>query len=161
VQNGRATGFDSILDNVNFGGEGSFFNRQGIPLFGVALTQRQSVYADLRSSKIQGQSNFVNPGLWLVNAGVDFDITPRFRIVNNANLTNVLEQFVFQSDIDRDIGADLSTLLEWRPRLNNNIIVLAGFSTLIPSGGFRQLYNNLGGRIDPLFAGFLEVVLTY
>jgi hypothetical protein len=166
VNNGRATGFDSILDFVNFAGEGSFFGRQFIPLFGVGLTQRQSLYADLRSSKIQGQSNFVNPGLWVVNGGVDFDLTPRLKMVNNANFmwfdkTNVLEQFVFQGRIDRDIGADLSTIFEWRPRLNNNIIVLSGVSSLIPSGGFRQLYNNLGGKVNPLVAGFVEVILQY
>src|SRR5262249_35040766 len=85
ANNGRATGFDGILDLTQFGGKFSFWRRQAIPLFGVRLVQDQSLYADLRSSRIQGQSNFVNPGLWLINAGVDIDVTPRFRIINNAN----------------------------------------------------------------------------
>ena len=64
INNSTPTGFDTILDNPNFaGGEFSYWQRQQIPLFGVNLTQRNSLVADLRSSKIQGQSNFVNPGM--------------------------------------------------------------------------------------------------
>jgi hypothetical protein len=166
ANNGHATGFDSILDNTNFAGEFSFFNRQAIPLFGVKLTQRNSLFADLRSSKLQGQSNFVNPGLRLANAGVDFDVMPRFRSVNNVNFlwfdkTNSLETFLFQGKIDRDIGADLSAAVEWRPRLNNNVILIGGLSTLIAGGGFRQLYNRLDGKVNPLVAEFIEVTLTF
>ena len=63
-----------------------------------------SLVPDLRSSKIQGQTNFVNPGLQLVNFGIDADMTPKLRLISNANFlwfdqTEVLEQFVFQSDI--------------------------------------------------------------
>ncbi|MGL4421829.1 MAG: hypothetical protein ACRCZF_14265, partial [Gemmataceae bacterium] len=166
VNNGRATGFDSILDNTVFGGEFSYFNRQNVPLFGVQLVQRNSLYTNLRSSKIQGQSNFVNPGLFLINTGIDFDITPRFRVVNNVNFlwfdkTNSLETFVFQDKIDRDIGTDISTSFEYRPLLNNNLIILGGASVLVPGGGFRQLYNRLESRVDPLASVFLEVTLTY
>jgi hypothetical protein len=166
IGNGKATGFDGILDNTNFAGEFSFWNRQQIGLFGVNLVQRNSLYNNVRSSKIQGQSNFVNPGIQLINLGADFDVTPRLRFVNNVNFlwfdkTNVLRQFVFQSDIDRDIGTDLSTALEFRPLLSNNIIIQAGAATLIPGGGFRQLYNRYERRVAPLVAGFLEVTMTY
>jgi hypothetical protein len=75
--NKHATGFDSILDHPNFaGGDFSFWQRQAIQIFGVSLTNRMSLVPDLRSGKIEGQSNFVNPGLWLVNAGIDFELTP-------------------------------------------------------------------------------------
>ncbi len=166
ISNGRATGFDSILDNTVFAGEFSFYNRQNIPLFGVQLTQRNSLFNGLRSSKIQGQTNFVNPGLQLVNFGFDADITPRFRSVNNVNFlwfdkTAVLEQFVYQKGIDRDIGTDLSTSIEYRPLLNNNIIILGGVSTLLPGGALRQLYNRQDGSINPLASGFIEVALSY
>ena len=57
--NSHATGFDTIFDNPNFaGGEFSFWQRQNVPIFGVNLTQRNSLVPDLRSSKIQGQANF-------------------------------------------------------------------------------------------------------
>lgn len=164
--NGKATGFDGILDLMNFGGEFSFWRTNRIPLFGVGLTNDQSQYANLRSSRIQGQSNFVNPGLWLVNAGVDVDITPRFRVVNNANYlffdkTASLSTFVYQGKIGQDIGLDLSSGFEWRPRLNNQAIVLAGLAMFVPGGGFRQLYNRKDEAVDPLASAFLEVVLAF
>jgi hypothetical protein len=167
INDGRATGFDTILDNPNFaGGEFSFWQRQQIPLFGSNISQRNSLIPDLRSSKIQGQSNFVNPGLWLVNAGADFDITPRCRSINNINFlwfdkTAVLEQYTFQGRLDREIGFDLSTGIEYRPLLTNNIIILMGASALIPSNGFRQLYNRFRDERSVLGAAFVEVTLTY
>lgn len=167
ISNHKATGFDTILDNPNFaGGEFSFWQRQQIPLFGVNLTQRNSLVSDLRSSKIQGQSNFVNPGLQLVNAGVDVDITPRLRSINNVNFlwfdkTAVLQQFVFQDNIDREIGFDVSSGFEYRPLLNNNVIVVGGVSALISANGFRQLYNRFRNEREFLGAAFLEVTLTY
>src|SRR5262249_39647869 len=85
VNNGQATGFDSIWNNTTSAGYFLFGNRQSIGLFGVNLVQRNSLFADLRSSKLQGQSNFVNPGLWLFNLGMDVDVTPRFRVLNNVN----------------------------------------------------------------------------
>lgn len=166
ANNGHATGFDGILDNQNFGGEFSFWRRQRIPLFGVGLTNDQSNYADLRSSRIQGQSNFVNPGLWLINSGVDIDITPRLRSINNVNVlffdkTNVLETFVFQSNINRFIGVDLSTGYEYRPRLNNNTIFLGGLAVLIPGSGFRALYNAKDSPVPGLFSGFMEMIFQF
>jgi hypothetical protein len=162
-----ANGFDTIFDNPNFGGgQFSFWNRQQIKLFGVNLVQRLSLVPDLRSSKFQGQSNFVNPGLQLFNIGADFDLTPKAKLITNANFlwfdqTEVLETFVFQSEIDPFIGADLSAGLEYRPLLNNNIIVVGGVSTLIPGEGFRELYQPLVGNVNELGALFLDVVLTY
>jgi hypothetical protein len=166
ANNGHATGFDTIIDQQNFGGEFSFWRRQRIPLFGVGLTNDQSQLVNLRSSRIQGQSNFVNPGLWLINTGIDFDITPRLRSVNNANAlffdkTSSLETFIFQKVTDRFIGMDLSTGLEWRPRLNNNGIVIGGLSALIPGGGFRQLYNKKDSKVPTLFSGFMEIVFAF
>jgi hypothetical protein len=166
IGNGKATGFDGILMNQAFAGEFSFFNRQQIPLFGVGLTTRNSLFTSLRSSNIQGQSNFVNPGIWVANLGFDADITPRFRSINNVNFlwfdkTNVLEQFVYQPHVGRDIGADFSTAVEFRPLLNNNVIFVAGVATLVPAGGFRDLYNKLDSKVPGLVQGFLEVMLTY
>lgn len=167
IRNRVATGFDTILDNPNFaGGEFSFWQRQQIPIFGVNVSQRNSLIPDLRSSKIQGQSNFVNPGLWLVNGGIDLDITPKLRSINNLNFlwfekTNVLEQFLFQDKLDREIGFDLSSGLEYRPLLNNNIIIVCGVSAFIPANGFRQIYNRLGKHVETLGAAFIEVTLTY
>ena len=164
---GDAEGFDAIFDNPNFaGGEFSYWQRQAIRLFGVGLTQRKSLVPNLRSSKTQGQANFVNPGLSLVNAGIDMDLTPKLKLVTNANVlwfdtTRSLEVFTFQDRIDRNIGTDLSIGIEYRPYLNDNIQLISGLSTFIPGDGFKDLYNPLGGTADTLFGHFVEAILTY
>ncbi len=163
----NARGFDTIFDNPNFaGGQFSYWQRQQIKLFGVNLVQRQSLVPDLRSSKFQGQTNFVNPGLHLVNAGFDIEYTPKIRSINNVNLlwfdqTEVLETVAFQGGIRNFIGTDVSTGFEYRPLLNNNIIFLAGISALIPGDGFKDLYNPIAGNVDTLFGSFGEMIVTY
>ena len=163
----HATGFDMILDNPNFaGGQFSYWQRQQIKLFGVELTNRFSLVPDLRATKTEGQPNFVNPGLQLINLGVDAEITQKLRLIGNVNFlwfnqTEVLKTFVFQSNISDHIGTDFSLGTEYRPHLNNNIIIIGGASMLLPGGGFRDLYNPLVGRVDVLGAGFMNAVFTY
>ncbi len=160
-------GFDAILDNPNFaGGQFSFWQRQAITLDGVNLKNRFSLLPDLRSSKIDGQANFFNPGLMLTNVGMDFDVTPKLRLVSNANFlwfdsTAVLRQFVFQNTIRRSIGTDLSLGTEYRPLLNNNVIFLGGLSALIPGQGLKDLYDPIVGQIGTMFAAFTEMTLLY
>jgi hypothetical protein len=165
----EATGFDSIFDAPNFaGGQFSFWNRQQIRLFGGALVNRLSLIPDL-SNKFQGQPNHVNPGLHLFNLGVDMDLTPKFKSINNVNFlwfdqTEVLERFVFQNEVRSYIGADLSTGVEYRPLLNNNIIILGGISTLIGGEGFKDLYGPLApddNNNDVLVAGFANAIFQY
>lgn len=167
ASNSRATGFDTILANPIFaGGEFSYFQRNGLPLFGVQTVGRLNLVPSLRSSPIQGQANYVNPGLWLVNYGMDLEITPRLRSINNVNFlwfdkTNSLETFTFQPKIDREIGTDLSTGLEYRPLLNNQMIFLAGAAVLFPASGFQDLYQALDRRVSPLASVFVEAVFAY
>jgi hypothetical protein len=163
----RATGFDTIFDDPAFAGGGfSYWNRQQIRLFGVNLVQRQSLVPNLRSSKQQGQTNFVNPGLHLVNAGFDADLTPELKWINNANYlwfnqTDSLETYTFQGRIRSQIGLDLSSGFEYRPYLNNNVIFVTGVSGLVAGRGFRDLYQPLNGDVKDLAAGFLEAVFEY
>ena len=117
---------------------------------------RNSLIPDLRTIKIQSQANFVNPGLWLFNTGFDMDLTPKLRMINNANFlmfdkTATLETFLFDGHIDREIGVDLSSGFEYRPLLSNNVIFTFGVSTLLPGRGFKQLYNRFlrGETTDP------------
>jgi hypothetical protein len=133
----------------------------------VNLVNRESLLPDLRSSKIQGQANFVNPGLLLGNVGVDFEVTPTFRVVTNANLlwfdsVEPLQQFVYQQHINNFIGTDLSMGFEYLPLLSSNIIIVkAGVSTLIPGLGFRDLYNNIQGEVGPQFAAFVQLNFAF
>jgi hypothetical protein len=163
----NARGFDTIFDNPQFaGGQFSYWQRQQIKLFGVELTNRFSLVPDLRATKTEGQQNFVNPGLQLINLGVDAEVTQKLRLIGNVNFlwfnqTEVLKTFVFQSNISDHIGTDFSLGAEYRPRLNNNILIIGGASMLLPGGGFRDLYNPLVGRVDVLGAGFVNAVFTY
>ncbi|MCH7687699.1 MAG: hypothetical protein IH899_13615 [Planctomycetes bacterium] len=176
VFDGKARGFDSVFDNPNFaGGPFSYWQRNAIRLFGVNLVQRESLIPNLRSSKIQGQSNFVNPGLSLINVGMDIDITPKLKLVTNANYlwfnsTHILEIFTFQDKIDPEIGTDLSIGVEYRPFLNDNVMFIAGFSTFIPGKGFDDLFGIANPlelfepkkiEAEQMFSNFVELVMTY
>lgn len=165
--NSKATGFDAIFDSPNFaGGPFSYWQRQGIGLFGVNLTNRESLIPSLKASKIQGQSNFVNPGLLLFNLGLDMDITPRLKLIHNTNFlwfqtTKVLETFLFDGNIADRIGTDMSLGFLYRPLATNNIQFTLGVSTLVPGDGFKALYNNKDDTVDPPVAMFFQSVLQY
>ena len=146
---GHARGFDSIDDFPEFaGGIFSLWNRESIRLTGsgVALTSGNSLLPDLRSSKDEGQANFVNPGVFLANIGANFDITPKVRGFVNVNYlrferTEVLEQILFQAPIRHSIGFDSSIGVRYRPPLTENIAITAGAATLIPGQGLKDIYS--------------------
>ena len=152
-RDGRARGFDSIVDLPNFaGGLFSFWNREGIRLLGsgVLLTTPGSLIPSLRTSKEEGQANFVNPGIFLANAGADFEITPKLKGFANLNYlrferTEPLEFLLFQSPIHHTIGEDAGIGVEYRPPLTENIVLTAGASALQPGQGFKDIYT---GRIQ-------------
>lgn len=146
----RATGFDAILDDPNFvGGQFSYWNRQGIRLVSteVGLVQGNSLLPSLRSSKTEGQANFVNPGIEIFNAGVDAELTPTIKAVFNANYlrfvrTEPLEYVLFQPGIRHEIGYDLSLGVVYRPLLINNLTFTFGGNILLPGKGFRDVYTD-------------------
>jgi hypothetical protein len=146
----QANGFDAIFDDPNFvGGQFSFWNRNGIRLTqtGVGLVQPNSILPSLRSSKIEGQANFVNPGILIYNTGLDMEVTQRIKAVFNANYlrfhrTESLEYVLFQPQIRHDIGWDLSLGVAYRPLLINNITMTFGAATLKPGRGFRDIYTD-------------------
>lgn len=162
----RSEGFDAIFENPLFAGaDTSYWIRQSVPLVGggrVALSGRNGLLNSLRSSKEQGQSNFVNPGLHLVGAGVDLDLTPELRLSFNANdlwfdATEVLEVARQQPDIPRHIGTDLSAALIWRPFMTQNVVLRLSYAALLPGSGYRAL-NPDQGRPHSLLA---NLILTY
>ena len=163
-----ATGFDAIFENPQFAGaDTSYWVRQGIPLIGggaVALSGRNGVLASLRSSKEQGQSNFVNPGLFLVGIGADFDVAPELRVIANANHLwfdeiQTLEFLRAQTLRDRQIGYDLSAGIQWRPLFNQNIVINASGAVLLAGEGLQDLYG--GTRHSTLYSAFLNAVFAY
>ena len=161
---GRARGFSSIVDAEAFaGGEFSFFNREGIRLTGtgVALTSNDSFLPDLRSSKDEGQSNFVNPGLYLYNAGADAKLTQTLKLVGNVNFlqfarTQSLVFLLQQAGIPRTIGVDSSIAAIYRPFLSDNIVISGGAAALAPARGLRTFYT-----AQTLFSVFATVKFQF
>ena len=160
----RATGFDAIFDDPNFvGGQFSFWNRNGIRLTqtGVGLVQPNSVLPSLRSSKTQGQANFVNPGIFIYNAGVDVELTQRIKTVFNVNYlrfhrTEPLEYVLFQNRIRHDIGFDYSLGVAYRPFLINNVTLTFGASTLQTGRGFRDIFTDAARNCPPGVEDFCQ-----
>lgn len=162
----KATGFDAILENPQFAGAStSYYIRQNIPLVGgggVAISGRNGLLPSLRSSPIQGQSNFVNPGLILLGLGTDLDISPQFRLFGNISElyfvnTSVLGELRGEQAPPRHIGLDASIGFHWRPLFTQNIIINGSMGILKTGDGLKQLY----GSQDNLYSGLLNVVLTY
>jgi hypothetical protein len=159
-----ARGFDTIVDETNFaGGAFSFFDQQGIRLTstGIALTNPGSLLVSLRSNKEEGQANFVNPGVYVFNAGADFNVTPKLRAFVNANYlrfdrTEPLQFVLAQPGIRHSIGTDTGMGLQYRPPLTGNIVITAGVSELVPGVGFEDIFNK---RV--LFSGFTTIRLTF
>ncbi len=145
----KSQGFDAIFENPQFAGaDTSYWIRQPVPLIGggrVTLSNRNGILNSLRSSKEQGQSNFTNPGIFLLGAGVDMDILPELRVSLNYNYlrfhkTEVLEVARNQASIGKEIGHDLSIAATYRPFMTQNIVVRASYARLIPGGGFESLF---------------------
>ncbi|MEQ2007349.1 MAG: hypothetical protein ABMA26_11175, partial [Limisphaerales bacterium] len=179
---GQATGFDTILDNPNFvGGPFSYYVRQGFNLGGsaVGLKQGGSLVPNLRSSKSQGQANFVNPGIYLWGLGMDLDVTPKLKTFLNLNYirfaeTDPLRRALLTDKIDRELGLDLSLGLQYRPFLTDNVILSAGWGVLLPGRGYKDIYRrstdpvpglevtSRAGQVDDfLYSGLIALTLTY
>jgi len=160
------TGFDAVFENPLFAGaDTSFWVRQNVPLIGgggVAISSRNGLLNNLRSSKEEGQSNFTNPGTVILGVGADFDVTPQWRISTNLNniafaTTEVIEVARQQADVDREIGLDLSVAAIWRPFFTQNIVFRASGAALLPGDGYKALY----GDEELPYSVLLNLTLTY
>jgi len=177
-----ATGFDSIVDHPFFiGGPFSWYVHQGFNLAGtgVALKQRDSLIPNLRTSKNEGQSNFVNPGVAIVGFGTDFDVTPKLRAFFNANYiwfadTEPLRLALQTNKVRDELGLDVSLGFKYRPFLTEQVIFSAGIGALFPGAGYRDIYRrntvhvpgygpqDEEGKVDRyLYNAFFTLTLTY
>src|SRR5262249_53703905 len=148
-QNKYARGFDSIFDNPNFaGGPFSYWVRQGMKLLGtnLELVGRNSLLPSLRSTKLEGQPNYVNPRIFIVGGGADIDLTPKVRVLLNVNFlrfhqTQSLEPLLNNPNIAHNIGVDFGFGIQYRPFLNQNMVISAGGAALAMGNGLRDVYS--------------------
>lgn len=178
---GKATGWDAIVDNPNFiGGPFSYWNRQGMNLGGtaVSLKQRLSLIPDLSSNKFLGQSNFVNPGIFIAGVGEEWTLTPKVKGFANLNYlmfmqTDAIKTALVTENIAREVGWDLSFGVEYRPLLTDNVRFLAGLGMFMPGAGFEDIYRTSSPGVsgftpissqdvpDVLYSGFIAATLTF
>ncbi|MEO6594221.1 MAG: hypothetical protein ABIP94_05665 [Planctomycetota bacterium] len=159
----KGKGFDAILDNPNFGGGAfSYWNSQGLKFAGTSLTNPGSPLADLKTSKSQGQSNFVNPGVLLIGAALDAELTPKWRgqigyTYLRFDKTESLEFLLQAADIDKSIGSEVFVGTQYRPFLTNNVIVQIGAAALFPDDGFARIYDTN----DMRYSFFTALITTW
>ena len=161
----KSTGFDAIFENpLIAGADTSFWIRQAVPLVGggrVTLSQPNGILNSMRANKFQGQSNFTNPGIVLVGAGADFDVTAKLRTSINVNQlwfddTAVLEAARNQGRIGKSIGQDLSLSVTYRPFTSQNLVIRIAASALIPGAGYKDLYGS-----DTPYSVLANLILAY
>ncbi|QKG72148.1 hypothetical protein [Erythrobacter mangrovi] len=166
----KETGFDAVFENPIFAGaDTSYWIRQTIPFAGggrvISVNGRNGILNSLRSSKEQGQSNFNNPGLMLIGAGFDFDLTPEVRLSGNANHlwfenTATLEALRNEGSIPKSIGWDLSAAAIWRPKATQNIVFRLSGAALISGKGFDDLFTSLGNP-GAYYSVLANVIVSY
>jgi len=147
---GTGSGFDSIVDEPSFiGGPFSWYSHEGFNLGGTAvdLKERNSLVLDLRSSKSEGQSNFVNPGVGILGIGADADLTPKLRFFTNLNYiwipaAETIKVALQTNKADNQLGLDYSFGFKYRPLLTDNIIISAGVGFFFPSLGYKDIYES-------------------
>jgi hypothetical protein len=135
-----------------------------VPLIGggrIALSGRNGLLNDLRSSKDLGQSNFTNPGEWLLGIGADLDLTPTLRISGNLNElwfadTASVEAARAQASVAGHIGHDLSMALSFRPLAIQNLVFRLSAAALFPGAGYRELFGD-----QTVYSILGNVVLSY
>jgi len=134
---------------------------------------------DMRTSKTEGQSNFVNPGVMILGIGTDIDVTPKLKAFANANYvwiaeTKPIEVALMSNKISNELGLDLSLGFKYRPLLTDNVIISAGMGLFLPGDGYESIYRrnthqvpDVGpatneGKVDRyLYNAFFTLTLTY
>ena len=160
----EARGFDAIVDIPVFaGGPFSLWNRQGLrlPQTGTGLLSPSSLLPSLRTNKDEGQANFVNPGILLVNGGLDVELTPKLRGFATVSYlrfatTESLRALLFQDPIRPGIGIDYGVGMQYRPPLSDNIVLVAGIAAMKLGQGLRDIYTR-----GHLFSSFVNTRLVF
>jgi Carboxypeptidase regulatory-like domain len=161
---GTARGFDAILDIPTFaGGTFSLWNRQGLRLAqtGTGLKSPLSLLPSLRTNKDEGQPNFVNPGIFLINGAADFDLTPKLRaFVTTSYLrfmkTESMEALLFQEKVRPAIGFEYGGGATYRPPLSDNIVIIGGVQAMRLGQGLEDIYER-----SNLFSIFVNMRLQF
>jgi len=142
-------GFDAIVDIPAFaGGPFSLWNRQGLRLAqtGTGLKSPLSLLPALRTNKDEGQANFVNPGVFILNGAADAELTPKLRAFVTTSYirflrTAPMEALLFQEKVRPGAGVDVGGGATYRPPLSDNIVIIGGVQSLKLGQGLKDIYE--------------------
>ena len=157
----HATGFDSVFDNVAFGGgQFSYLFGEKVQLGNTTLFRGNSIFPSLRAANATSQ--FVNPGILAVNPGLDVAVTPKTLFEVNFNYarfdnTSSLTRLAGNRSVAKDIGYEMNAGLTYRPFLNEQVILFAGGGVLFPAQGLRDLF----GTDETVYKAIVRMVLVF
>jgi hypothetical protein len=145
----KGHGFDAILDIPSFaGGPFSLWNRQGLRLAqtGTSIKSPVSLLPTLRTNKDEGQPNFVNPGVFLLNAAADVEVTPKLRGFFTTSYirflkTAQMEALLFQEKVRPNVGVEFGVGGTYRPPLSDNIVLIGGVQYMRLGQGLKDVYE--------------------
>ncbi|MCG8605017.1 hypothetical protein MJD09_08475, partial [bacterium] len=146
----KATGFDSINDNINLFGAGNSFVIGGSQ-FG---TRANSFIPSIRPTATQ--ANFINPGILLANAGLDVTLTPKMFFTSNFNYFQFMQTESIVVD-SKSLGFELNGAINHRLFLNENLVFQLGMNAFFPQNGAKQIL----GSDDIIFTGNVALVTLF
>lgn len=155
------TGFDAISDAVIlFGGPISYLVGQDIKFGKGDFTRANSFLPAFRGAN--AQANYVNPGLQLMNVGVDSIITPRVQLSLNLNYYRFNNTGTFGAAVinHKEMGAEENIFVQWEPflrEINNTFVIQTGLSVLHPLPGLRDAF----GDSHPVYSIFLAPKIVF
>ena len=141
----KAEGFDAIKDNIALLGGNVSQVVNGVN-FG---TRQNSFFPSFRS--VGTQSNFNNPGIMVLNGGIDFVLSPKLFFDANLNYFQYLEGegFVVPAGANsglvipsNDLGTELNAAITWRVFLNENLVLRAAINAFSPGDGGQAFLPN-------------------
>ncbi len=117
-----ATGFASINENINLFGAGNSFI-----VGGNAFSKPNSFIASN-----QGPSAFENPGMLLLNAGLDIVFTPKLFFASNFNYAQFVNPESAINTNNTEIGMEVNGAINYRLFLNENLVFQAAINAFFP-----------------------------
>ena len=141
----EANGFDSVFDNLAFGGgQFSYVFGEKIQRGNTTVFRGNSIFPSLRGANATSQ--FVNPGAVAINAGIDFSLTPKLLAEANVNHvrfdnTTSLEALLRRRQVSHDVGHEVNSGLTYRPFLNEQVILFFGGAVFFPGQGITDTFG--------------------
>jgi hypothetical protein len=160
-------GFDSISDAVQlFGGPISYFVGENIKFGAGDLVRANSFLPSFRNGN--QQANYVNPGLQLMNAGMDVTFSPRIQMALNGNYTRFNDIGSFPTNagattaniLHKDGGIEGNAFIRIKPflhQINQNVILDLGVSALHPLQGLQDMFQS----DKTVYSTFVALRLVY